>query len=80
MKTELKTGYFAHPLFPAQDFLVHAIVKDTGLPLCGEQPQEGYEYQWCSDLLYWTYIDCAACQAAVRREALAEGRFQLNLF
>jgi hypothetical protein len=85
--SDLQTGYSAHPEMPHATFPdVHAIKTvlvygETELrPLCGEAVRAGFEYQWCSRTVWFTYVDCDACRKALDRMALAEGRGQLTLF
>lgn len=82
---DLKTGYFADPNKPEAPFpFVHAIKVlepyDVEFPLCDAVIPEGHEYQWCSNAIEFTYVDCQPCRNILDRMAQAEGRGQLALF
>lgn len=82
---DLKTGYFADPNKPEAEFPdVHAIkvLEPYGVefPLCDEVIPKGYEYQWCSGSVEWTFVDCQPCRNLLDLMAQAEGHGQLVLF
>lgn len=84
---DLKTGYFADPEKPEAPFpFVHAIkmvVRDREAVealLCPASIPPGHEYQWCSNAIEFTYVDCQPCRNILDRMALVEGRGKLALF
>lgn len=82
---DLQTGYFAHPERPKATFPeVHAIKVlqpyDVPFPLCDQAVRAGFEYQWCSRTVEFTYVDCQKCRNILDNMAQAEGRKQLALF
>ena len=60
----MQTGYFAHPI--KMTFTkVHAI--QNGKPFCGCKLGNGMEFQWCTQNMKKSYIECNRCLEKIKR-------------
>jgi hypothetical protein len=61
------TGWFGIPGRRADGAKVHAVLADTGKPLCGVRFHPDSEFQWCAPGVKLDYLECERCQGAVAR-------------